>query len=676
MLAWCNLVGEKTRTVLSAFAVALGVAMTIAADVTSGAILNALSESEDAMTFMKGLLDQLDVLLMMVGVGITFAAGFMVFNAFAMSIAQRRQQIGALRSLGMTRRQTMRLVMLEALMTGVMGTVLGVVAGPLLGRGTITLMKVTLGEEVFIFSAGPASPASILLAVSAGIAVTLLSVLIPAWQTTRIPPLVAIREDFGTVKDPDRSRYTWIPGTLTITLLILFLVFFPPAEWVEPPWDVILTGVFMSLWLLCLASTVPSLVGSVGRRGLGLLTSLWGARGKLVSENLQRDRHRVTLTVLTLTVALTMMVGVTGFLRFMFNELMAPKMEATIAGNWMITTFDISAGMSGYSELKGLSLDALAEVKEAMDGQVQIMEVYFVAVPELSILGSSYFSMVMDPDKLRENGTAFTFTEGDWETAMPIMESGCGVLVSPLVASKNEAALGESFLVTGVGGSLECTVAGIGSPLVGASFINLAAGERIGVTEPLSALAWPLPGANLDTFETDLQAVAVGYPDIEVVKMETAFELPFQVMEQLPLMLNALLLLAILSAALGVVSTTMISVSERRLELGLLRAVGASRRQVRGVVVGEAGLIGLVGGALGTLAGAGVTVILVVTYGGNAWGIPGLDLWGSAWRSLSPALFNGLVGMITAPFICAGAAWLPVRSILSGPVIETMEPPR
>jgi putative ABC transport system permease protein len=170
--------------------------------------------------------------------------------------------------------------------------------------------------------------------------------------------------------------------------------------------------------------------------------------------------------------------------------------------------------------------------------------------------------------------------------------------------------------------------------------------------------------------------VAVGYPDIEVVKMETAFELPFQVMEQLPLMLNALLLLAILSAALGVVSTTMISVSERRLELGLLRAVGASRRQVRGVVVGEAGLIGLVGGALGTLAGAGVTVILVVTYGGNAWGIPGLDLWGSAWRSLSPALFNGLVGMITAPFICAGAAWLPVRSILSGPVIETMEPPR
>ena len=166
------------------------------------------------------------------------------------------------------------------------------------------------------------------------------------------------------------------------------------------------------------------------------------------------------------------------------------------------------------------------------------------------------------------------------------------------------------------------------------------------------------------------------YPGTEMSDLESMAELQVQVMDRLPDMLNALLLLAILSAALGIVNTTMMSVAERQRELGLLRAVGATRRQVMAVVTGEAALMGLIGGGMGLVAGAGVVVILAVTYGGNGWGIPDLDLWRAAWRSVQPALFNGLVGLIAAPFISAGAAWLPVRALLRGSAIETMEPAR
>jgi len=124
--------------------------------------------------------------------------------------------------------------------------------------------------------------------------------------------------------------------------------------------------------------------------------------------------------------------------------------------------------------------------------------------------------------------------------------------------------------------------------------------------------------------------------------------------------------------ALGVVNTTVTSVAERRRELGLLRAVGATQRQVSAVVTGEAALMGLIGGGLGLVAGAGVVVILALTYGGNGWGVPDLDLWGAAYRSVQPALLNGLVGLVATPFICAGAAWLPVRSILRGRAIEML----
>jgi ABC-type antimicrobial peptide transport system permease subunit len=155
-------------------------------------------------------------------------------------------------------------------------------------------------------------------------------------------------------------------------------------------------------------------------------------------------------------------------------------------------------------------------------------------------------------------------------------------------------------------------------------------------------------------------------------EMEVLADLQVEVLDRLPTVFSALLLLAILAAGLGVVNTTLISVAERQRELGLLRAVGATRRQVMAVVAGEAALMGLLGGLLGLVAGAGITAILAVTYGGNGWGIPGLDLWPAAWRSMQPALLNGLVGMLIAPFICAGAAWLPARAILRSPAIETI----
>jgi putative ABC transport system permease protein len=98
-----------------------------------------------------------------------------------------------------------------------------------------------------------------------------------------------------------------------------------------------------------------------------------------------------------------------------------------------------------------------------------------------------------------------------------------------------------------------------------------------------------------------------------------------------------------------VVNTTMMSVTERAREMALLRSLGATRRQVQAVVVGEAALIGVLGGALGLLIGVGIAIILPLTYGGNGFGLPDLDLWGAAAHAAQPALLNGLVGLLAAP---------------------------
>ena|GEM_PF-577537 len=604
----------------------------------------------------------------------------MIFNAFAMSVTQRRRQIGALRALGMTRWQTLHLVLVESLIVGVLGTLLGLVAGPLLGRGAIALMKVLLGEGLFVFSASGASLPSLLLATVLGMGVTLLSALIPSWRATRISPLVALREEIGLEK-PGFSEKTWFLGLLIIVVLVIYLAVAPPGEWVTSPMDSILTSLFALVWLGCLALILPALIGGVGRWTRAPLTRFWGADGRLTADNLGRGRGRVTLTILTLAVALTMIVGMTGFISFTADELMGPSLTGIKRLKlFIVAPFDVSAGMSACSGLQTIELSPglAAEVKRVVEGRAWVAdEWHFTIVPELSFFGSSHFSFVTDPHDVQRSGDVFfAFTEGDWETALPIMEEGCGVLVTPLVADRNGVSVGETFEVTGAGGPVACTVAGIGRTYVNSSIIGLAAVDEFAVTEPFMLQVVPLPGADRATLKADLAALLERYPDAHLMEPEGMYEAQLQVLDAMPDMLNALLLLAIVSAALGVVNTTVMSVAERRRELGLLRAVGATRRQVTAVVAGEAALMGLIGGGLGLVAGAGIIVILVVVYGGNSWGVPDLDLWGAAYRSVQPALFNGLVGLIAAPFVCAGAAWLPVRSILRGSAIETMEPAR
>ncbi len=685
-LAWRSIEQHRLRTALTALAVALGVAMTVAADVIGAALLNAISGSEDAQKFMSGLLEQLGVTLQMVGVGITLAAGFLIFNAFAMAVTQRRRQIGSLRSLGMTRRQVLRLVLVESLIVGGLGTLLGLVAGPLLGRTTIALMKAILGGDLFVFSASDPSLNSLLLASGLGLSIALLSALIPAWRATRVSPLAALREETAEKKpgfssDGISPKPWFLVGAAMLLALTVYLAVAPPGEWVAYPWDQRLAAAFVVIWMVGWGLITPGLIGGLGRWTRGALAARWGAVGRLTADNLRRGRGRVTLTILTLVVGLTMIIGMTGFIHLTGDELLIPTLVGFERLRALIVSpFDISEGMAAYADLERIALppELIAELPQAVGDRARVMDEWrFAIVPELSFFSSSYFSLVADPHDVQFSGDVFfDFIEGDWETAMPLLEGGCGVLAPPMIASRNGVSVGQTFEISGKDGPVRCTLAGIGRTFVNTSIVSPAAKDAFSVTEPFLIHVVPLPGTDRERLKADLEALVARYPGVHLMEPESMYAAQVKVIEVMPDMFNALLLLAILAAALGVVNTTMMSVAQRRRELGLLRAVGATRRQVSQVVVGEAALMGAIGGGLGLVIGVGVVAIIVVTYGGNSWGVPDLDLWGAAWRSAQPALVTGLVGLLAAPFICAGAAWLPVRSILRGSAIETMEPAR
>ncbi len=673
-LAWRSLAQHRLRAALTALAVALGTATVVAADVVSAALMNALAGSEDAQAFMTGLIEQLDVTLQMVGVGITLAAGFLMFNAFAMAVTQRRQQIGSLRTLGMGRRQVLRLVLIESLIVGGLGAALGLVAGPLLGRGSIALMKAIVGDGVFVFSAGAPSLSSLLRATALGLSIALLSALIPAWRAARISPLAALREEAqGITGARTFGRLAGI-GACLVAALLVYLAVAPPGQWVEYPWDQTMAGALVLIWLVGWGLITPALIGALGLLARGPLTRRWGATGRLVADNVRRRRGRVTLTLLTVVVSLTMIIGMTGFIHLTGGELLIPTLKRfERLRAFVISPFDVSQGMAAYADLEQIALppELVAELPRAVGDRARVMDEWrFTIVPELSFFSSSYFSLVADPEDVRFSGDVFfDFIEGDWETAMPLLDGGCGVLAPPMIASRNRVSVGETFAITGKDDAVQCTLAGIGRTFVNASIISLAAQDELYVTEPFLVHVAPLPGTDRAHLKADLTALLARYPGVTVMEPESMYAAQIEILELMPDMFNALLLLALVTAALGVVNTTVMSVAERQRELGLLRAVGATRRQVKRVVVGEAALLGVIGGGLGLVVGAGVVVIIAVTYGGNSWGVPDLDLWGAAWRSAQPALVNGLVGLFAAPLICSAAAWLPARSFVRGSAV-------
>ncbi|MEE8392010.1 MAG: adenylate/guanylate cyclase domain-containing protein, partial [Anaerolineae bacterium] len=597
---------------------------------------------------------------------------------------------GALRALGMTRRQVMQLVLVEALLTGGIGTLLGLVAGPLLGGGLIALPRgagALLGTTLAVFGESSISLSSFVVATALGMGITSLSVLIPARQATRISPLSALRQAAASgVEQTPIGRA--LAGLAAMVALTIYLVIAPPGEWVLPPWDVILSGLFVLVWLACLGLLLPALVGAVAGLARKLLSHLWGATGRLVADNLRRNRRRVILTILTLAVGLMMIVSMTGLISFMFGALLGRMIESMVQQDgWLIAPLDVTADMVaafGEMDLETMHVppDLAEKVREVVGDRAAVGEWYMVVVPELSFL-PGWYSYIGDAKELPDLGAyGFTFTAGDWETAMPIMESGCGILMTPLVARNNDVWLGDTFTVQGKNGGrpamVECTVAGLGSHPVSAnaSFISLAAIDSFGVENPTAVIVAPFPGVDREHLDADLNTLLDDYPDAWPNRVAPAMESGGEVSDSLTSVMNGMLLLAILAATLGVVNTTMMNVNERQRELGLLRAVGATRRQVSAVVTGEVALMGFIGGILGLVAGAGVSIIFAVTYGGNAWGVPDLNVWDAAWEATQPALLVGLFGLIAAPLISAGAAWLPARSILRGSPIETMQPER
>jgi len=674
-LALRNLRRSWRRSALTALAVGAGVATLVAADLISRSVTEEIARTAESEAITAFMSEQMNVGLTVVGLVVMAGAGLLTFNAFAMAVTQRREDLGRLRAAGMARRQVLQMILAEAALIGAAGAALGALGGIGLSRALINLVQQT--SELFNrFGSPPVSIPRLLWAGALGVIVALISAWFPARRATAISPLAALRPtETGGFERP--AHRLALAGLVVAAGMWGYLAVDPPGLWILPPWSNVLSMALGALWLLCLLLALPSAIDLAARAFRRPLTRILGVSGRLACDNLRRARSRVVFTVLTLAVAVGMIVGVTGYLAYWFDELFYRTSEVVLQENPGLGFFpiNIDAGLAGYTGLTDFTLpEGLAgEVASIVGERAAVVESFFVLAPELSFLGDRYFSYVLDPRSIRESGPLlFSFTYGNWDRALEIADRGCALLLTPTVAARNHAWLEDTIRVTTPHGSLDCTIAGIGPTFVGASIISDAGIAAFGLQAPVGINVFPRTPADRAAIFPELEALAGRHEGVWMMDLARLTQIQREGMKSVGTVMDGMLLLAVFSAALGVVNTAAIGTSERRRELGILRAAGADRAQVSRILITEGLLMGVLGALIGTLAGVGLVVVYVVTSAGAPFGYPDFPAWPAALSSAQPALLRGAVAALAAPFLTAAAAWLPARRAVRGPVMENL----
>ena len=545
-------------------------------EVVSGqAVANELSSAVDnSLGFIS------TVLLIFAAISL-FVGGFTIFNTFSITVGQRTRELALLRVVGASRRQVFRSVIGEAALTGLVASLLGLGLGVLAAFGLKALLKafgIELPSSPLVFEAR-----TVVVAIAVGVGVTVIAAIFPARRAVRIAPVAALVEDGGSEADTVRRRR--VAAGIGAAVLGVVVV----AAGLAKP-TVALVGLGALLVFVAVGMLVPvvarPLSSALGRP----LARLLGTPGKLGRENSMRNPRRTAQTASALMIGLAL-VSTIAVLGASLSTSAKNSVDSAVSADYVIT------GSGGFSK-------SVAPSVARLPGVTTTTTIY---QGQFEFKGSLSTLVAATPNELNRTVTLHV-TSG---AGTPAMAAG-QLLVDTNTANADNLHVGSvvpvKFAQTG---AATMTIGGIykPNPLVG-SFV-VGAGFFLSHFDnplPIGVLLSTSPGA--PDLGPALNRVLTPYANVGY-KTRAQFEQSQQntINQELGLV-YVLLALAVLVALIGIVNTLMLSVFERTREIGLLRAVGMKRRQVRSMIRSEAVIVALFGAVVGIVVGAGLGIAL------------------------------------------------------------------
>ncbi|GAA3501523.1 FtsX-like permease family protein [Streptomyces prasinosporus] len=582
----------------------------------------------------------LDVIkYVMVGfAGIAVLVGvFLVVNTFSMLIAQRTRELGLLRALGADRRQVRRSVLTEAVLLGLVGSTLGLVAGIGLALGLIRLMGVfgmdLKTSEVVV---GWVTPVT---AYVVGVGVTFVAAYLPARRAAGVSPMAALADaEIAGVGRPLRTRA--VVGSVTGALGAAALIGCAAAAETSSAASLLGLGVVLTLIATVIAG--PLLVRPVIRVLGAAFPALFGTVGLMSRRNALRNPRRTGATAAALMVGLALVGGISVASASMSRSF-DRQIDKTLGADFVVQD----------ANFKPFSQEVTDRVRDT-EGVGLVVRQRFAPVAVRLPDGERIETTAVGYGDRVDDVARVTYASGDTAAAL----ADGSLAMDADFAREHGVRLGGTVPVEFPGGrGTELTAAaltdletGEGFGVRGGLFLGIATVERYVPGGQDSALyVNAATGTGVDELRERLEAALDPYPQVRVLDQADYKDLVHDQIAVLLYLVYALLGLAIVIAVLGVVNTLTLSVVERTREIGLLRAIGLARRQLRRMIRLESVVIAVFGAVLGLVLGLvwGLCVQQVLALEGMTalaipWGTVVAVVVGSAVVGIAAALLPAL----------------------------------
>lgn len=555
---------------------------------------------------------------------------FIIYNTFSMIVAQRLRELALLRAVGAGRRQVGLSVVSEAVVIGLLGSVLGLAAGIGLAFGLSALLNAfDLGLPTGTMQV---LPRTVLAAIGIGLVVTVASAYAPARRAAKIPPVEAMREEFASVGESLRVR-TVIGAVLAVIGVILVVLGARNTGGNAAA----TVGIGAAAMILAVLFASPALSRPVVG-ALGLLVRPFGAIGAMARNNAIRNPRRTAATAFALTLGL-MLVSAIGMLGASAKASVGELVDKGVNADYVL------AG----PQMIGVPLGA-AEAARSVPGVSDVVAFRGVAlrVGDDQVTGTS-------PDAPMAGVLRYDIRQGTDNL------TGNSLLVSETEAGDRNWRAGQQVEVTSVDNKkFRVTVAGIyadsqllGPLVVAPDLYNQV--MPVAFRTDLIVLVKAAPGADVAAMRGNLEKATASYVVVQVQDREEFKGAQGKQINMMLAILYGLLALAVVIAILGIVNTLALSVVERRREIGMLRAVGMQRPQVRRTIYLESMLIAVFGAVVGVVLGLGLGVGFLRTLSDL-----GLSTIAVPWSQIVAMLIgSALVGVLAALWPAVRAARTP-----------------
>lgn len=572
--------------------------------------LNAVSSES---TYM-GALQVAAVTFDLLGYLTLFMGAFIIFNTFRTIVAERRHDIGMLRAIGASRGTIVGMILSEGLVQGVVGTAIGLLLGYLLGVGIIALMNPFMRQFLnYRIGAPVIEPGLVIVSVVLGVGVTLFAGLLPSLSASRVTPLEVLRPSVGETAQRI-SRIATMAGAVMIVLALLALL----------SGNFALVAVGGLLFLVGLVLVAPALVRPFANAFSIVIAWIFAREGtgELAQGNITRQPSRSAITASATMIGLAIIVAAGGMMYSITGSVMGLFQES-MKSDYLLVPPSVAVWQGDLGASRSLS-DKIRSVPGV--GTVSTLRYAQSNIPTNSARGTGEVQLSVlgiDPATFTQV-SGLDFQKGDPQQAYAALASDERTIIinGILAAQMGGVNVGDTVTLSTPQGDKAYRVVAVAGDVINMK-INTAYISQANMradfnnTEDILYQINLAQGANQTAVDERLKTIVADYPQFRLVQTSQYLAEFNQQYDAIFVGIYVLLAVLSLPSLIAILNTLAIGVIERTREIGMLRAIGAERRQVRRMIIAEALLLAAIGTAFGLLAGLYLSFIFVQGIGAS-----------------------------------------------------------